>query len=139
LTGENAPAIAEICIRLDGLPLAIELAATRVRFFTPESILARLDRRIEFLTGGAHDLPARQQTIRNTIAWSHDLLDDAEKTLFRRLAVFAGGFTAQAAAGVCNVDGDISGDIYDLLISLVTKGLLQQPSGGVREPRLIML
>ena len=139
LTGENAPAIAEICIRLDGLPLAIELAATRVRFFAPQSILARLERRIEFLTGGARDLPARQQTIRNTIAWSHDLLDDTEKSLFRRLSVFAGGFTPEAVAGVCNVDGDISGDIYDLLVSLVTKSLLQQLSGGVGEPRLAML
>src|SRR5204863_4310740 len=83
VTNENAPAVAEICFRLDGLPLAIELAAARVRLLTPQAMLARLERRLSLLTGGARDLPARQQTLRGAIDWSHELLDDDEKALFR--------------------------------------------------------
>ncbi|MGH3076542.1 MAG: ATP-binding protein, partial [Gaiellales bacterium] len=90
-SNENAPAIAEICSRLDGLPLAIELAAARVKLFEPEAILARLSKSLGFLTGGARDLPARQQTLRGAIAWSHDLLGEPERALFRRLAAFVGG------------------------------------------------
>ena len=91
VTNENAPAVAEICARLDGLPLAIELAAARVRMLSPEALLTRLSQSLKVLTGGARDLPARQQTLRNTIEWSYDLLDEGEKQLFRRMAVFREG------------------------------------------------
>jgi len=101
LTNANAAAVAEICVRLDGLPLAIELAAARSKLFAPEALLARLSSRLALLTGGARDLPERQQTIRNTIAWSHDLLTEAEQTLFRRLGVFVGGCTLEAAEAIC--------------------------------------
>jgi predicted ATPase/class 3 adenylate cyclase len=100
LTEENAPAVAAICRRLDGLPLAIELAAARVRILSPPALLARLERRLPLLTGGARDLPARQQTMRNTIAWSHDLLDATEQVRFQFLAVFPGSFTFDAAEWV---------------------------------------
>lgn len=101
LTKENAAPVAEICSRLDGLPLAIELAAARVKIISPQSILSRLESQINLLTGGARDLPARQQTMRGTVEWSYNLLDENEKALFRRLSVFAGGFTVDAAEAVC--------------------------------------
>src|SRR5207253_7569177 len=91
VTNDNAPAVAEICHRLDGLPLAIELAAARIKILSPQAILARLQSRMKLLTGGARDLPARQQTLHATIEWSYDLLDEGQKKLFRRLAVFEGG------------------------------------------------
>src|SRR5262249_28874511 len=97
--------IAEICRRLDGLPLAIELAAARTRLLPPAAMLPRLDRRLPLLTGGARDLPRRQQTLRDAIAWTHDLLPPHEPTLFRRLSVFAGGFTLEAAEAVCGPQG----------------------------------
>jgi len=100
LTDENARSVAEICLRVDGLPLAIELAAARVRVLSPRAILSRLDRRLKLLTGGALDLPTRQQTISGAMEWSYELLSAGEKQLFRRLAVFAGGFTLEAAEGV---------------------------------------
>src|SRR5262249_32258460 len=101
LLSENAEAIAEICRRLDGLPLAIELAAVRTKVLSPAALLVRLERRLAFLTSGPRDLPARQQMLRNTVAWSYDLLAPEEQTLYRRLAVFAGGFTLEAAEAVC--------------------------------------
>src|SRR5262249_20954394 len=110
VTPETAPAIAEICTRLDGLPLAIELAAARARLLTPIAMLGRLDRRLPLLTGGARDLPTRQQTLRGAIAWSHNLLDDRERRLFRRLAVFVGAWTLEAAEAVCGPD-DSDGDL----------------------------
>ena len=120
VTNANAPAVAEICARLDGLPLAIELAAARVKVMSPQALLSRLDQRLRLLTGGARDLPARHQTLRATIEWSDNLLTPAEKALFRRLSVFAGGCTLEAAEAVCPVD-----DIFDGVASLVDKSLLR--------------
>ena len=97
LSTENAPAVATICRRLDGLPLALELAAARVKLLPPPALLARLEQRLPLLTGGARDAPDRQRTMRDAIAWSHDLLSRDEQRLFRRLAVFAGGFTPSQA------------------------------------------
>jgi predicted ATPase len=105
LTGENALVVAEICRKLDGLPLAIELAAARAKLFSPKALLARLDHRLNLLTAGAQDLPRRQQTLRDEIAWSYDLLSAAEQALFARLAVFAGGWSLDAAEAVCRVQG----------------------------------
>lgn len=144
VTNANAPAIAEICVRLDGLPLAIELAAARVRVFTPEAMLARLDEQLRFLTGGSRDLPMRQQTIRNVIAWSYDLLNPAEQTLFRRLACFQGGFTLDAVeavlGGVAAEKGEEPGlDFLDGLTSLTDKSLLMQQPDENGEPRFSRL
>ena len=133
-TDEDAPVIAEICRRLDGLPLAIELAAARVRFLTPSALLARLDRRLAVLTGGPRDLPARQQTLRAAIAWSHDLLEERDRIIFRRVSVFAGGWTLDAAEAVCGDDDDPLAAI-DSLSSLVDKSLLlreELPDGDAR-------
>jgi len=139
VTNDNAPAVAEICQRLDGLPLAIELAAARIRLLSPQTILARLERRLPLLTGGARDLPARQQTLRGTIAWSHDLLEPGEQQLFRRLAVFVGGFTLEAAETVCGSDGDLGIDVLDGLESLVIKNLVRREDGAAGESRFGML
>src|SRR5439155_7353644 len=117
-TSENVETVAEICRRLDGLPLAIELAAARVRLFPPASLLARLERRLPMLTGGAKDLPARQQTLRGAIDWSYGLLDEAGRRLYRQLSVFVGGFTFEAAEAVCAVAGDLEIDLVEGLDSL---------------------
>ena len=113
ITSENAPAIQEICSRLDGLPLAIELAAARTKVLSPSAILDRLQSRLQLLTGGALDLPERQQTLRKTIDWSHDLLNEAERKLFRRLSVFVGGCTLEAAEAVCNTSRDLGIDLFE--------------------------
>jgi predicted ATPase/transcriptional regulator with XRE-family HTH domain len=130
LTTENATAVAEICRRLDGLPLAIELAAARVTLLSPGALLRRLQRPLALLASGPRDLPARQQTLRNMIAWSYDLLDDGEKRLFRRLAVFVGGFTLQAAETVWNETEDLrpqeDDDVLDGVASLMEKSLLHR-------------
>ena len=105
VTNANAPAVAEICVRLDGLPLAIELAAARAKLLSPQALLARLEQRFDLLTGGPRDMPARQQTLRATIDWSYGLLGPDEQTLFARLAVFVGGCTLEAAEAVCGGDG----------------------------------
>jgi predicted ATPase len=97
VTNETAPVIAAICARLDGLPLAIELAAARSKLFPPKALLARLDKRLHMLTGGPRDLPARQQTLAGAIAWSYDLLDATEQAIFARLGVFAGGWSVEMA------------------------------------------
>ncbi|HEX4945566.1 MAG TPA: tetratricopeptide repeat protein, partial [Blastocatellia bacterium] len=139
LNEENAPLIAEICARLDGLPLAIELAAARIRVLTPRAMLQRLGQSLKLLAGGARDLPERQQTIRNTIQWSCDLLSDEEQQLFRRLAVFVGGFTLEAAEAICNDTDAGELDVLDGVASLVDKSLLQQREQADGEPRFSML
>jgi predicted ATPase len=149
LTNVNAPAVAEICYRLDGLPLAIELAAARAKLFPPQALLARLDSRLKLLTGGARDLPARQQTIRNTIDWSYNLLDEDEKRLFTRLGVFAGGCTLEAAEAMCGSWGDgpasptpisqLPTPTLDGLAALVDQSLIRQVEGVGGEPRFFML
>jgi non-specific serine/threonine protein kinase len=133
----NAPAVAEICYRLDGLPLAIELAAARLRMLPPEAMLMRLEQRLPFLTHGARDAPARQRTLRNTIAWSYDLLGPEEQALFRRLSVFAAGCTQDAAEAVANPEGEV--DIFDGLEQLVEHSLVRQEAGTAGEPRFAML
>jgi non-specific serine/threonine protein kinase len=139
LTDENAPAVAEIVRRLDGLPLALELAAARVPVLSPAALLARLDRRLPLLTGGVHDLPERQRTLRNTISWSYDLLPPHEQALFRRLAVFAGGCTLEAVEAVAGPEMDPAIDALDGLMSLVDKSLLRTGDDPDDEPRFGML
>lgn len=139
VTPENAAAIREICLRLDGLPLAIELAAARIKVLPPRAILDRLQSRLQLLTCGARDLPERQQTLRKMIDWSHDLLNDGEKRLFRRLSVFAGGCTFEAAEAVCNANRDLGIDLFEGLSSLVDKNLIQRVDRADAESRLAML
>ncbi len=126
LTADNASAVAEICARLDGLPLAIELAAARVKVLSPSSMRTRLTSRLQLLTGGARDMPERQQTLRAAIDWSYDLLTPAEQKLFRRLAVFVGGCTLEGAEAVCDARGDLDLDLLDGMASMVDKSLAQQ-------------
>ncbi len=139
LTKENAPAVAAICARLDGLPLAIELAASRIKLLSPSAMLARLESRLNLLTGGARDLPTRQQTLRNTVEWSYGLLNKAEQTLFRRLSVFTGGGTLEAVEAVCDTKQDLGMDVFDGMASLVDKSLAQQVEHVDKETRFLML
>jgi predicted ATPase/transcriptional regulator with XRE-family HTH domain len=125
LDAGTAQAVAEICRRLEGLPLAIELAAARTRLLPPPALLAKLDRRLPVLGGGLHDLPARQKTMRDAIAWSYDLLAAAEQALFRRMCVFTGGCTVDAAEVICADGGDRTA-ILDGLTALVASSLLRQ-------------
>jgi tetratricopeptide (TPR) repeat protein len=126
LTPANAAAVATVCVRLDGLPLALELAAARVRLLSAQDLQVRLQRRLELLTGGPGDLPARQQTLRATLDWSYDLLDPVEQRLLARLAVFAGGFTVAAAEAVCSTDGDLGWSVLDGLTGLVANSLVRR-------------
>jgi predicted ATPase/DNA-binding CsgD family transcriptional regulator len=126
VTSTNAPAVAEICARLDGLPLAIELAAARIKVLPPEALLTRLGRRLPVLTSVARDVPARQQTLRNTIAWSYHLLDPQEQHLFRRLSVFTGNCSLTAVEALYPEPGDEEVPILDRLASLLDKSLLQR-------------
>jgi predicted ATPase/class 3 adenylate cyclase len=139
VTNESAPAVAEICVRLDGLPLAIELAAARIKMLPPKAMLQRLGSRLKFLTGGARDLPVRQRTLRGAIEWSHTLLGDGEKTLFARMAVFSGGRTLEAIEAVCDALGDLPVDAFEGVSSLLDKSLLRQEEGPEGEPRFVML
>jgi non-specific serine/threonine protein kinase len=137
MTDDNAPAVAEICVRLDGLPLAIELAAARLKLFSPQVLLGQLESRFSVLRGGLRDLPPRQQTLRRAIAWSYELLEDAEKTLFARLAVFQRGRTIDAVDRVCSHDLPIH--VLDGLESLLNKSLLRHEEGAEGEPRFVLL
>jgi predicted ATPase/serine/threonine protein kinase len=139
LTKENAPTVAAICARLDGLPLAIELAAARIKLLSPSAMLTRLESRLSLLTGGARDLPSRQQALRGTVDWSYGLLNPAEQTLFRRLAVFTGGCTLEGVEAVCDTKGDLGIDVLDGMTSMVDKSLAQHTEQADTETRFRML
>lgn len=139
VTEENALDIATICARLDGLPLAIELAAAHTKLLSPRMLLARLDKPLDVLTRGGPDMPLRQQTLRNTLAWSYDLLTSEEQHVFRRLSVFAGGCTLAAAEAVCAAPGGVTSPVMEVVESLLDQSLLQQVKQGGDEPRLLML
>ena len=134
---ENRTAVAEICRRLDGLPLAIELAAARIKMLTPQGLLERLDRRLEFLVSPAKDLPERQKTLRETIAWSYDLLEPTEQELFVRLGIFAGGFSLEAADAVCRSMSET--DVFNGVETLLNNSLIRQISSVTNQPRFDML
>ena len=138
LTPANSRAIAEICVQLEGLPLAIELAAARSKLLPPQALLKRLSHRLEVLTGGAQDLPTRQQTLRNTLQWSYDLLTEEEQRLFRWLSIFVCGCTLEAAEALCQVRGNNDFPVLDGIASLLDKSLVQQTEREGKEPRLVM-
>jgi non-specific serine/threonine protein kinase len=135
LTDANAGTIAAICARLDGMPLAIELAAARINVLSPTGILTRLDEQLALLTGGPRDQPPRLQTMRGAIAWSYDLLDAGQQALFRRLAVFAGGWTLDAAAAVCQPDGDV----LEAMSALIASSLVRRSAHRTEADRFVML
>jgi predicted ATPase/DNA-binding XRE family transcriptional regulator len=143
LTAENVAAVAAICRRLEGLPLALELAAARIKLLPPAALLSRLERRLPLLSGGARDLPHRQQTMRDAIAWSHDLLTADEQAVFRRLAVFVGGFTLEAAEDVGGrppfPPSAAPPSVLDLVGSLGDQSLLRPVAGNTGEPRFALL
>jgi len=139
LNRENAAAVAEICARLDGLPLAIELAAARVKVLPPASLLSRLASRLQLLTGGARDLPERQQTLRAAMDWSYDLLNPAEQKLFRRLSVFVGGCNLEGVEAVCDTRSDLDLDLLDGMTSMLNKSLVLQAPPANGEARFAML
>jgi predicted ATPase len=138
LTEENADAVAALCRRLDGLPLAIELAAARVKLLSPQAILNRLQDRLDLLAGGASDLPARQRTLRDAIEWSYNLLEPAEQMLLSRLGVFSGGCSLELADSVAGAGIGV-GDSFEALASLVDKSLVRQRDGFDGEPRFGLL
>jgi predicted ATPase/DNA-binding SARP family transcriptional activator len=139
LSDANAAALAELCIRLDCLPLAIELAAARIKLFTPEAMLARMDRRLDLLTTASRDVPERHQGLRVAIDWSYHLLPDAEQATFRRVAVFSGGWTLDAAIEVCDESSGASAHVLQKLEALVHKSLLRVELQRDGEPRFSML
>ncbi len=139
VTNENAPAVAEITARLDGLPLAIELAAARLRLLTPQAILARLGDRLGLLSGGARDLPARQQTLRAAIAWSYDLLDPGHRDLFERLGVFVDGWQVESAELLCAAGAPLGMDVFDGLGALSESSLVRAFEDAHGDPRFMML
>ena len=139
LTSTNARAIAEVCVRLDGLPLAIELAAARVKLLPPQALLARLSQRLHLLTGGPRSLPVRQQTLRSTIQWSYDLLGPEEQALFHLLSVFVDGWTLSAAEALCQAIGQVDLDVLNNLSALLDNSLIQASEEGAEEPRFLML
>jgi predicted ATPase len=139
LTEGNAEAVAEICRRLDGLPLAIELAAARLPLFSPASLLERLDRRLPLLTGGSRDAPARQRVLRDTIAWSYDLLTEYERATFRRLAVFRGGWALSLAEAACAGATQPTPDVVADLASLIDQSLIRRVPEPDDDPRFAML
>jgi predicted ATPase/DNA-binding CsgD family transcriptional regulator len=139
LTEVNSHAIAEICVRLDGLPLAIELAAARIKLLPPQALLRRLSHRLDVLKGGAQDLPTRQQTLRNTLQWSYDLLTDQEQHIFRWLSIFVGGCTLEAAEVLCQANSDQASSVLEGVASLLDKSLVQQTEREGEAPRLVML
>jgi len=138
VTNENAPAVAEICYRLDGLPLAIELAAARIKILPPQAIVARFNDRLDLLSTGPRDLPARQQTLRGAIGWSYDMLEADDRALFASFSVFVGGASLEAAEAVCGPAVPAS-DVLDGVASLVDKSLIRQVEGLAGEPRFSML
>jgi predicted ATPase/serine/threonine protein kinase len=137
LIADNAVSVARICERLDGLPLAIELAAARVRQLTPVAILSRLEHRLDLLTGGPRDAPVRQRTLRAAIEWSHELLDERERMLFRRLTVFSGGCTLEGVEAVCNTHRDVGENVEDVLGRLIEKSMVLRM--GVGDPFRVTL
>ena len=138
ITDANASSIAAICARLDGLPLALELAAARLKHLTVQGLLARLEHRLQVLTQGPRDVHARQQTLRNTIQWSYDLLNEQEQRLFRRLAVFVGGCTLETAEALyTTLDGE-TGQVFDGVTSLIDKSLLQQSEQEADEEKSLV-
>jgi predicted ATPase/class 3 adenylate cyclase len=139
LDDDNAASVARVCADLDGLPLAIELAAARVKLFTPQALVARLGRRLDLLRGGAVDLPERQQTLRQAIAWSYDLLARDEQAVFRRLAAFRGGASLDAIEAVAGAPADLASGVEDAVAALLDHSLLQLAADAVGEPRVTML
>lgn len=139
ITPDNDSIVAEICSQLDGLPLAIELAAARIKLLPPSALLKRLEHRLQLLTEGARDLPERQQSLRNALNWSYGLLDAGEQRLFRRLGVFVGGYTLDAVEAVVNLSGEQPMDVLSRVSSLVDKSLLQSTEGMGGEARFTML
>jgi non-specific serine/threonine protein kinase len=139
LDDTNGDAVGEICRRLDGLPLAIELAAARIKLFSPQALLARLGRRLDLLTAGPLDRPARHRTLRHAIDWSYELLDVDQQAFFRRMAVFAGGCTLESAAEVCNAASPLAADAIDAVAALVDHSLVRRQEADDGEPRFLML
>ena len=139
VTNDNAPAVAGICARLHGMPLAIELAAARIKLLSPDAILARLEHQLDVLAAGARDLPARQQTLRGAIAWSYDLLDDGSRLLLDRLSVFASGSDLESAEAVCGPSAELGGDLLDGLMALADQSLIKVEETPDGEPRFRLL
>src|ERR687890_1898215 len=137
VTNDNASAVAEICVHLDGLPLAIELAAARTKLLPPQALLSRLGNRLKLLKGGATNLPARQRTLRATTGWSYELLDEDEKTLFGKLSVFSGGSTLEAIEKISDPEGEL--EALEVVGSLLEKSLLRREEGADGESRFVML